>query len=125
MPSILIVGTSDEDDRLLRDLLPLPGWATRCVKTCMEAVALLRCAEYPVILCECRLSDGCWKDILRALEARATILKPPSLIVISRLADERLWAEVLNLGGYDVLLKPLDGAEVSRVLASAARSAGA
>jgi hypothetical protein len=32
--------------------------------------------------------------------------------VISRLADEYLWAEVLNLGGHDVLAKPLRQAEV-------------
>jgi FixJ family two-component response regulator len=36
--------------------------------------------------------------------------------VTSRLADEYLWAEVLNLGGYDVLAKPLDKQEVSRTL---------
>jgi hypothetical protein len=41
---------------------------------------------------------------------------PPLLIVTSRLADERLWAEALNLGAWDVLAKPLDRQEVSRVL---------
>jgi hypothetical protein len=32
-----------------------------------------------------------------------------------------LWAEVLNLGGYDVLLKPFDRAEVVRVAGMAWR----
>ena len=41
------------------------------------------------------------------------------LIVTDRLADERLWAEVLNLGGYDLLLKPFDPEEVLRVVNSA------
>ncbi len=36
-----------------------------------------------------------------------------------RLADERLWSEVLNLGGYDVLLKPFEPGEVLRVVNSA------
>jgi DNA-binding response OmpR family regulator len=36
--------------------------------------------------------------------------------VTSRLADERLWAEVLSLGGYDVLMKPFDVSEVYRVI---------
>jgi len=44
---------------------------------------------------------------------------PPLLIVASRLADERLWAEVLNLGGYDVLLKPFEPAELRRVIGNA------
>lgn len=44
----------------------------------------------------------------------------PRLLVVSRYADERLWAEVLNLGGYDVLLKPFEPMEVTRVVAAAA-----
>jgi hypothetical protein len=33
---------------------------------------------------------------------------PPLLVVTSRLADDRLWWEALNLGGYNVLAKPLN-----------------
>ena len=41
------------------------------------------------------------------------------LIVTSRLADASLWAEVLNLGGYDLLAKPFNRQEVRHVLTSA------
>jgi len=41
---------------------------------------------------------------------------PPLVIVTSHLADERLWAEALNLGAYDVLAKPFDAIEVGRIL---------
>ncbi len=41
---------------------------------------------------------------------------PPLLIVTSRLADERLWAEALNLGAWDVLAKPFDADEVIRIV---------
>jgi len=44
------------------------------------------------------------------------VTRPPLLIVTSRLADERLWAEVLNLGAHDVLAKPFNAEEVVRVL---------
>jgi DNA-binding NtrC family response regulator len=37
------------------------------------------------------------------------------LIVTSRLADDRLWAEALNLGAYDVIAKPFDASEVVRI----------
>jgi hypothetical protein len=43
---------------------------------------------------------------------------PPSFIVTSRLADERLWVEALNVGAYDVLVKPFDVAELKRVFSS-------
>ena len=37
---------------------------------------------------------------------------PPSLIVLSCRADEFLWAKVLNLGGFDVLMTPFEAEEV-------------
>jgi len=43
---------------------------------------------------------------------------PPLLIVTSRHADEYLWAEALNLGAYDVVAKPFDSHELSRVVSS-------
>jgi DNA-binding response OmpR family regulator len=42
----------------------------------------------------------------------ATLTDPPLLIVSSRLADEHLWAEALNLGVFDVLAKPFQSEEV-------------
>jgi DNA-binding response OmpR family regulator len=36
--------------------------------------------------------------------------------VTSRHADDRLWAEALNLGAWDVLAKPFDPGEVVRVV---------
>jgi hypothetical protein len=42
-------------------------------------------------------------------------------VVASRHADENLWGEVLNLGGYDVLIKPFDCSEVTRVVGMAWR----
>ncbi len=55
---------------------------------------------------------------LKDLRDRA---KPPQLVVTSRQADESLWSEVLNVGGYDVMAQPLDSNEVERVVASAHR----
>ena len=43
----------------------------------------------------------------------------PSLIVASKLADERLWAKALNLGAWDVLAKPFNRSEVIRTVKSA------
>ena len=44
------------------------------------------------------------------------------LIVTSHAGDDALWAEVLNLGGYDVLAQPFDPSEVARVITSAGRT---
>jgi DNA-binding response OmpR family regulator len=55
------------------------------------------------------------------MDLQAESEAPPPLIVSSCVADDRLWAEVLNLGGYDLLTKPFLAAEVSRVVRMAAR----
>jgi DNA-binding response OmpR family regulator len=49
----------------------------------------------------------------------------PVLIVTSRVANHSFWAEVLKLGGYDVLAQPLDREEVTRVIAFALRASSA
>jgi hypothetical protein len=43
------------------------------------------------------------RDVLSRL---APTLEPPRVIVVSHHADERLWAEVLSLGGFDLLATP-------------------
>lgn len=71
---------------------------------------MLRRYAVAVVVSESRLPDGrTWKDLLAELQA---LPDPRPLIVADRLADERLWAEVLNLGGYDLLMKPFDAREV-------------
>jgi DNA-binding response OmpR family regulator len=42
--------------------------------------------------------------------------RSPLLIVTSPANDHGLWAELLSLGGYDVLIKPFQTDEVLRVL---------
>ena len=64
------------------------------------------------------LAPGSWRDLLNNF---LLLPDPPVLVVASRLADEYLWAEALNLGAYDVLAKPFDAFEVMRVLGSAWR----
>lgn len=72
-----------------------------------------------MIFCERNLPDGTWKDLVEAAAAGG---RRANVIVTSQLADDRLWAEVLNLGGYDVLAKPFDGCELFRALSSAWRN---
>ena len=69
-----------------------------------------------IVFCERDLPDGTWRNILEHLWSAG---ERPLLIVTSRTADEWLWAEVLNLGGYDVLAKPLEGKEVRHALQTA------
>jgi DNA-binding NtrC family response regulator len=63
-----------------------------------------------------RLPDCSWNEVLEAADQTEG---QPSVIVSSRLADECLWAEVLNTGGFDLVLMPFDRTEVLHCIASA------
>lgn len=86
--------------------------------TVQRADNLLRNHRIPIAICERDLQPGSWQDLL---ERTVFMPHPPLIIVTSRLADERLWAEALNLGAWDVLAKPFDRTEVIRVVESAWR----
>jgi DNA-binding NtrC family response regulator len=62
--------------------------------------------------------DHRWKSVLNAIDCGGS---GQPLIVASHFADEFLWAEVLNLGGFDVLSEPFDEEEVVRVFDGALR----
>ena len=110
--AILLIGPLDARRRVLRNILAAPQWEIREAATFGEAVEILNDHRIAVAICDTEIEEGNWQALLTDLQSRAY---PPNLIVSSRLADERLWAEVLNLGGYDVLVQPFDRAEVLRV----------
>ncbi len=111
--SVLVVGQPDQDRRRIQQILTNPNWSIGNAASLAAGLRRLRGGNVQIILCERDLIDGDWRTLLSALE---TLDRPPLLIVTSAQADEHLWAEVLNLGGYDVLPKPYDGLEVHRVL---------
>jgi DNA-binding response OmpR family regulator len=113
LQELVLISPYEEDHRLLQRSLSQTEWNIRWARTGQAAQGLLRGDAVSVVISECDLPEGTWKDILDQLRA---LPRPPLLIVTSRQADHRLWAEVLNLGGHDVLAKPLLGSEVARVV---------
>ncbi len=117
---VLAVLPDVEDRDRLSGIISHTKWKLDFATTFEEARAALQAAETGAVVSECCLPGGFgWRDVLRLTEA---IENAPPVIVTDRLADERLWAEVLNERGYDVLMKPFDCDEVFRVVSHAWRS---
>jgi DNA-binding response OmpR family regulator len=116
---VLSISPNMEDHAILRRILDGLPWDVSAVANCEQAIEQLSRQPVLLIFCESVLEDGTWKDILGHIRGD---VHPPLLIVTSRLADELLWAEVLNLGGYDVLAKPLNPKEVRHVFSTASLS---
>ncbi len=102
----------------MREILNHASWEIHDAYRFREALACLDANEIGVVITERDLTEHCWQDLLDAV---ATMCHGPNLIVSSRRADERLWAEVLNLGGYDVLYTPFEASETIPVISLAWR----
>jgi DNA-binding response OmpR family regulator len=109
---VLLISPDDADHRHLAGILKQSNWQQHGVRMQREAFEFLRENTTPVVICESELPDGNWQDVLSQF---GRMQCPPLLVVTSRMADERLWSEVLNLGGYNVLAKPLHAQEVLHV----------
>jgi len=110
---LLAISPNPEDHATLRDMADSRHWQVRSVSTFRDALERLAAERVAVVFCDDVLEDGTWKDLLEVVGTGAGV---PPLVVTSRLADAFLWSEVLNLGGYDVLLKPFSARDVAHVL---------
>jgi len=115
---VLVIGLSAPESGELRAILRPPQWEIYEAAAGEEAAHLLDQRSIPVAICDDQRA-GDWQALLCDWQRR---LNPPHLIVSSRRADERLWAEVLNLGAYDLLAQPFDPNEVLRVAGAACRA---
>lgn len=117
--TILAIFPLGKDRTSLAGIFAHSNWKLRFTRTLPQTRTALSKSPVGVVISEACLSDGhCWKDVLLKLQKMAY---PPPLIVADRLADERLWAEVLNLGGYDLLVTPFDAKEVLHAVSTACR----
>ena len=114
--AVLGVSHHEGDHVSLRAIFEHSNWKIFEARACHEAMSFLRENRMAVLVCERDLPDGDWKTLLHFVSA---LPLPPLLVVSSRDANDTLWAEVLNLGAYDVLSKPFDRAEVIRIISLA------
>jgi DNA-binding NtrC family response regulator len=113
---ILSISPIDVDHSSLEAIVADSSCVLMKAHDLVSALSLLKQHDIAVVVCERDLGLGKYADVLEHLSA---LPHAPSLIVASKLADEHLWAEALNLGAYDVLAKPFDATEVTRTVSMA------
>ncbi|HZT32605.1 MAG TPA: hypothetical protein VFA33_22135 [Bryobacteraceae bacterium] len=90
------------------------------IRACSRAEILeaVERAGTSVVILDHDLREVDWRGLVTVLgEAQCS----PALVLASRLANERLWAEVLNLGAFDLIPWPFEEGEVVRVVDAAVR----
>ena len=113
---VLSISPNDEDYRALGMIFSHTNWTILRVESGADALAYLKSHEISVVLCARTFRDGVWKDVLKQVRR---LEHPPEVVVFASHADDWLWADVLEQGGYDVLESPFDAPEVYRVVSLA------
>jgi len=116
--TVLLVMAS-ERCRPLLGLLEACGIAALVARDCEEARRILETGPMiQAVFIETALPDGDWCSVLQeVVRSRVSV----AVVVCVRVADERLWCDVLDRGGYDLLIEPYTREEVQSVMEGAAR----
>ena len=108
---VLAVTDQPAERQTLRSLTANTQWRFRETESISSAMQAIITHNIGVVITACQLPDGHWVDFLECLRTRRN---SPRLIVYSPAADTRFWADVLSVGGYDVLATPFEREEVLR-----------
>jgi len=112
---LFISGRPEDALRLAQIVQTLPFWMDH-VETIRQARTEMQERRYNVILTAATVSDGNWLDVLHLTRESPDQIE---VIVTDPHADAQFWAQVLNLGAYDLLAQPFYEPEVRRILSNA------
>ena len=114
MDPIAVIGlvTSGEDRQLLAGICRRNRHLF-FAETCEEARAAMDKLKASVIFCDRDIPGKGWRETVEKL---ASSPYRACIILVSGVVDTYLWNEVVRMGGYDVLSKPLREADVVRAV---------
>jgi ActR/RegA family two-component response regulator len=110
----ILLHKAGEAMALLKLALESQSIQVRWMTTVQEALPLLQAASPPhLVFTQAKLPDGTWTDIVK--QARGA-RKPAKVIVVSRLADVRLYVDTIEGGAFDFIVPPLSPNELAHVV---------
>lgn len=102
---LLLLSDSEEDHEFVRVAAQRYGWDALLLHRCEDALPHLRVGAFSIIICDRDLPGFDWRDTVEMLVASAP---DASVLLTSPVNDDFLWQEVIQRGGYDVLVKPFE-----------------
>jgi len=122
---ISVSAVTEDHDALARSfresevtLYPNSTLTLRRCTSLEEALATLHENRIPIVVFDGDALPGSWREIIAGVK---DLPAPPCLIVTSSNADDRMWAEALSHGAFDVIPKPFEKTDVIRIVSSAWR----
>jgi response regulator RpfG family c-di-GMP phosphodiesterase len=111
--SLLLVSEDENDRVLLSNALAGTRWNVLQARSCADADKILQTHVVPVII---RDQECCEMGCTHAVRCAQSGLYPIPLIVAANSPDCKLWEEVIDCGGLEVLSKPFDPVRVRKVV---------
>jgi AmiR/NasT family two-component response regulator len=98
MIPVLLASVAEQDRRALRQMLAQTAWS---LIEPPDPLFELRRAAIPIVLCE---RDHLWQKRLADIKSAR---RDTCVVLLSDVADEYLFNEIVQRGGFDVLTRPL------------------
>jgi len=111
--SILIIDDDMDLCTLLARFLTRKGFETDAAHTGAKGIAKFNEKKYDAVICDYRLGDMDGKDVIAALRKQDPTV---GLLVITGYSDIKTAVEVIKLGAFDYITKPLIPDEVLAIL---------
>ena len=115
----VVVASSDpENRRALTTILQSEGWDPLWASRIQDCVEILRSRPSAIVLCDERLRDGTYRDLLDNCK---TVSNEARILVLARHPDWPEYLDVLRSGGFDLLAWPSSSTNVIWALLQAER----
>jgi len=119
MKRILIIDDDMDMCVLLSRFLQRNGFETDTAHTGHKGIARFNENKFDIVLCDFRLGDKDGKDVLQEIKA----VNPQTIfIIITGYSDIKTAVDVIKLGAYDYITKPLIPDEVLNVIGKALKA---
>lgn len=116
---VLIIDDDIDICTLLSRFLAKEGYETEVAYTGNKGVAKFKEGTFDIVLCDYRLGDKEGRDVLAEIKERS----PNTIVlIITGYSDIKTAVEVIKLGAFDYITKPLIPAEVLNVLNAASKN---
>ena len=116
MPRLLLV-LSAQRRALLLPLLEGEDAEIEWAMGFQDAVRKLSASpSYDLLLVDAELPDGSWRNLLLFVQNSGMVSE---MIIVTRVEDHRLWAEVIQCGAYDLIVEPVEREELTRIIHNA------
>lgn len=111
--ALVALSVREWDRQVLSRLASERRWILHFAQTSDEAWRILNECRAPIFLCDREMDGEDWRSVIRRMVSAPHLV---CAILISNVADDYLWNEVIRRGGHDVMASPLREEDVLRAI---------